>query len=114
MLNFGRINRDVLVAMESAGWYSGRFLKEAESWYGELCGAGYTENPVALDFLKELGGLVIDPIESEGARFGNYEPLNIDPFSADAMGVSFFEEMSDLVQEPCFPVGEWLSYSSVF
>jgi hypothetical protein len=114
VLDFRRMSSDALGAMKSAGWYSGIFLKDAESWYGELCGMGYAENQLALEFLQELGGLVVGPVENEDAYFINYEPLNVDPFSADAMGVSFFEEMSVLVQEPCFPVGEWLSYSSVF
>ncbi|WP_304454802.1 SUKH-3 domain-containing protein [Nocardiopsis sp. YSL2] len=114
MLNITRINRDTLMAMEDAGWHPGRLLEGAQSWYDELRSKGYPENQTALDFLGELGGLAIEPIPNKEARFGNHEALNIDPFSADAMGISFFDEMSSLVGEPCFPVGEWLSYSSVF
>ncbi|WP_197024350.1 SUKH-3 domain-containing protein [Nocardiopsis sp. CNT312] len=104
----------MIKAMEDSGWYAERIFGDADSWYYELCSRGYPGNRMALDLIRSLGGLSIGPAENSDAHFGNYEPLNVDPFAADAMGFSFFEEMSSLVGEACFPVGEWLSYSSVF
>ena len=114
MLDAGNMGVNALRAMRDAGWYPGRILEEADSWYSELCGHGYPENKKALELLKELGGLIINPVDNKEAYFENCEPLNVDPFSADAMGVDFFSEMSRIIQEGCFPIGEWLSYSSVF
>ncbi|MFE1079434.1 SUKH-3 domain-containing protein [Nocardiopsis alba] len=96
------MSSDTLGVLADAGWYSGRFLKDAESWYSELCGMGYPENQFALEFLRELGDLVIGPVENEDAHFVNYEPLNVDPFSADVMGVSFLRRCLTWFRSPAF------------
>ncbi|MFV2198609.1 SUKH-3 domain-containing protein [Nocardiopsis sp. LOL_012] len=113
-MDFARLSSDVMKAMEDAGWYPGRIFGDADPWYCELRSRGYPENRVALDLIRSFGGLSFGPVENSDAHFGNYEPFNVDPLAADSMGFSFFEEMSGLVGESCFPVGEWLSYSSVF
>lgn len=58
--------------------------------------------------------MVIEPINQSGPNFSNDEPFNFDPISAGAGQRGLALEIEETLGGRYFPIGEWLSYSSVF
>ncbi|MDF5755917.1 SUKH-3 domain-containing protein [Spongiactinospora sp. TRM90649] len=111
MPEFGAMHADVRGALAAAGWRPGR-RTDAAVWIDPLAVGGHPVSPLAREVLAALGGLVIEPVG--GGRFVNPEPFNVDPLSAGSSGRKMGEELETLLGGSFCPVGEWLSYSTVF
>jgi hypothetical protein len=59
-------------------------------------------------------GLSLEPAKSKGPNFFNDEPLNIDPLRAGAGQLGTVREIESILGGNYCPLGEWLSYSSVY
>ncbi|WP_329076590.1 SUKH-3 domain-containing protein [Streptomyces niveus] len=64
--------------------------------------------------LAAVGGLSIDPTNRVGPNFHNDEPFNLDPLAAGSGQRALAVEVETVLGGDYFPIGEWLSYSSVF
>lgn len=113
MIEFDSMHPDVLSAIRTSGWRSGRRV-HVDHWISSLCGEGYRVTPLAEEVLFSLGGLVVEPANSRGPNFRNDEPLNFDPISAGSGQHELALEVENILGGSYFPIGEWLSYSSVF
>ena len=104
---------DVVAALVGAGWSPGRSV-DTSAWVQTLEFEGYRLHPAADEVLVSMGGLVIPPINSKGPNFENGDPFNFDPISAGASYRDMALEIEEVLGGSYFPIGEWLSYSSVF
>ncbi|WP_204044621.1 SUKH-3 domain-containing protein [Acrocarpospora phusangensis] len=104
---------DVLAAISASGWLPGRQVA-IDIWIAQLCEEGYRLSPLAEEVLSSLGGMVVEPINSSGPNFSNDEPLSFDPIAAGSGHRGLAEEVEGILGGSYFPIGEWLSYSSVF
>ncbi|WP_419723315.1 SUKH-3 domain-containing protein [Streptosporangium roseum] len=104
---------DVLTAIKASGWAPGRRV-DISQWVTSLASEGYHASPLAKEVLSSLGRLVVDPTNSNGLNFSNDEPLNFDPISAGSGQRELAQEVESILGGSYFPIGEWLSYSSVF
>ncbi|MET3986989.1 hypothetical protein ABIC27_004886 [Streptomyces sp. PvR034] len=74
---------------------------------------GFLSNSRAEEVLSTLGGLTIESVNKSGPYFSNDEPFSFDPISAgNQRGLAL--EIEQVLGGRYFPIGEWLSYSSVF
>ncbi|GLY24029.1 hypothetical protein Misp04_37610 [Micromonospora sp. NBRC 101691] len=87
---------------------------DAGPWIDSLRRQGYVSHSKAEEVLVALGGLVIEPVNQSGPNFSNDEPFNFDPLSAGVGQRGLALEIEGVLGGHYFPVGEWLSYSSVF
>ncbi|MFD5622408.1 SUKH-3 domain-containing protein [Streptomyces yangpuensis] len=104
---------DLLQALRGAGWHPQRRVG-VNSWINSLQREGYLSSPQVEEILAALGGLVIEPINWSGPNFTNGEPFNLDPISAGSGQLGLASEIERVLGGRYFPIGEWLSYSSVF
>ncbi|MGW4422785.1 SUKH-3 domain-containing protein [Streptosporangium sp. NPDC004631] len=107
------MHSDVLVALSASGWSPGRQV-ETSRWLDPLMAEGYYVSPLAMEVLSSLGGLVIEPTNTVGPNFTNEDPFDFDPISAGSGQRRLAQEVEDILGGSYFPIGEWLSYSSVF
>lgn len=113
MIQFDSLSPNLLQALHTAGWYSGRRV-DPSYWLDSLRNEGYASNAHAEEILSALGGLVVQPTSLSGPNFSNDEPFNFDPISAGAGQQGLALEIEAVLGARVFPIGEWLSYSSVF
>ena len=106
-------SRRVLAALEAAGWTPSR-VRDISVWDEELRPQGYQLTNVAASALRTYGGLELAPINADGPNFSNDEPLNFDPILGGSGHYVFAEELERELGGTWYPLGEWLSYSSVF
>lgn len=104
---------EVPAAMRASGWLPGRIVDPAE-WVSPLVGEGYHASPLAVEVLSSLGGLVIEPVNVRGPNFSNDEPFDFDPIAAGSGQRELAQEIEEILGGSYFPLGEWLSCSSVF
>jgi hypothetical protein len=112
-IEFESMHPDVLAALSASGWLPARRVDTAQ-WVASLVGEGYRISLLAEEVLSTLGGLVVEPINSEGPNFSNDEPFSFDPIAAGSGQREVAEEIEAVLGGSYFPIGEWLSYSSVF
>ncbi|MFF2331207.1 MULTISPECIES: SUKH-3 domain-containing protein [unclassified Streptomyces] len=113
MIRFDSLRPDLLRALRDAGWHPRRRVG-VSPWLDSLQQEGYLPNQQAEEILAALGGLVIEPINQSGSNFSNDEPFNFDPISAGSGQRGLATEIEGVLGGQYFPIGEWLSYSSVF
>ncbi|MEU4509479.1 SUKH-3 domain-containing protein [Nonomuraea wenchangensis] len=113
IIKFESMHPDVLTAVGASGWLPGRRV-DVESWITLLEGEGYRVSSIAGEVLSALGGLVVEPTNSSGPNFSNDEPFVFDPISAGSGQLELAQEVEGILGGNYFPIGEWLSYSSVF
>jgi SUKH-3 immunity protein len=99
--------------LQSAGWTPGRSY-DANAWIDELNAQGYRLTDVAEAAMRSYGGLELNPINVDGPNFSNEEPLILDPILAGSGHYALAEELSRELGGTWYPLGEWLSSSSVF
>ncbi|MGP2442854.1 SUKH-3 domain-containing protein [Streptomyces sp. JW3] len=104
---------DLLQALRNSGWYPQRQVI-VDPWVDSLRQEGYVPNAQAMEILGTVGGLAIEPVNRAGPNFSNDEPFNLDPIAAGAGQRGLAAEIEEALGGRYFPVGEWLSYSSVF
>ncbi|MFD4522348.1 SUKH-3 domain-containing protein [Streptomyces sp. NPDC058470] len=113
MIRFDSMCPALLRALGDAGWHSKRRVSVG-TWLDSLHREGYFPNLQAQEILAALGGLVIQPINRSGPNFSNDEPFTCDPISAGSGQRSLALEIEGALGGKYFPIGEWLSWSSVF
>ncbi|MEU0248282.1 SUKH-3 domain-containing protein [Streptomyces sp. NPDC006235] len=113
MIRFDSLSQELLGALAASGWSAERSVA-AGQWVDPLEREGYRCHPWAEEVLTTLGGLSIEPINRVGPNFSNDEPYNFDPFAAGAGQRQLAAEVERVLGGEYFPIGEWLSYSSVF
>ncbi|MEV7427821.1 SUKH-3 domain-containing protein [Streptomyces sp. NPDC091212] len=113
MIRFDSLNPDLLQSLREAGWTPGRSV-DTSPWLDLLQQEGYQPNSKAEEILSALGGLTIEPTKQSGPNFSNVEPFNFDPISTGAGQRGLASEVEEALGGHYFPIGEWLSYSSVF
>ncbi|MDQ0774880.1 hypothetical protein QF026_003346 [Streptomyces aurantiacus] len=113
LIRFDSLSEDLRRALVASGWSAGRKV-DAGQWVKPLEGEGYRSHPVAEEILAAVGGLSIQPVNRVGPNFNNDEPYNFDPFAAGSGQRDLATEVEGVLGGNYFPIGEWLSYSSVF
>lgn len=113
MIEFDSMHPDVLAAISASGWVPGRRV-DIGPWVTSLEGEGYSVSPIAVEVLSALGGLVVEPTDSTGPDFSNDEPFAFDPVAAGSGQFELAQEIEEVLGGGYFPIGEWLSCSSVF
>ncbi|MFK0249384.1 SUKH-3 domain-containing protein [Amycolatopsis azurea] len=113
VIRFDSLSKDLLRALALSGWSTGRKV-DAGQWVKPLEDEGYRAHPLAEEILAAVGGLSIEPVNRVGPNFGNDEPYDFDPLAAGSGQRDLAEEVEGVLGGNYFPIGEWLSYSSVF
>ena len=113
MIRFDSLSQDVLRALDASGWNLDRAV-DAGQWVEPLEREGYRVHPLAIAVLSALGGLSLEPRNAVGPNFANDEPYNFDPIAAGSGQRALALEVEAVLGGKYFPIGEWLSYSSVF
>lgn len=113
MIRFESLREDVLGALSVSGWSPQRRV-DTSHWVKPLESEGYRIHPLAEEVLATMGGLTIEPISRIGPNFSNDEPFNFDPLAAGTGQRDMAMEVEGILGGVYFPIGEWLSYSSVF
>ncbi|WP_031525611.1 SUKH-3 domain-containing protein [Streptomyces sp. NRRL F-5123] len=113
MIDFDSLPPELRRALRESGWGPRRSV-DVKPWVEQLSLEGYTSSRQAEEILSALGGLVVVPVNSVGPNFTNDEPFNFDPMSAGSGQRELAREIEDVLGGKYFPLGEWLSYSSVF
>ncbi|MBD2818555.1 SUKH-3 domain-containing protein [Streptomyces parvulus] len=113
LIHFDSLSEDLLGALVASGWSAGRKVDTGQ-WVEQLEAEGYRSHPMAEEILAAVGGLSIDPVNRVGPNFGNDEPYNFDPLAAGSGQRDLAAEVESILGGDYFPIGEWLSYSSVF
>jgi hypothetical protein len=113
MIDFASLRPDLLHALRSAGWQPDRKVSVGP-WLEALQREGYVPHREAEEILAALGGLEIEPVNRSGLHFSNDEPFKIDPIAAGSGHRDLALEIEKILGGTYFPIGEWLSYSSVF
>ncbi|WP_078960622.1 SUKH-3 domain-containing protein [Streptomyces sp. NRRL WC-3618] len=113
IIRFDSLSQATLGALSASGWSPGRTV-ESDQWVKPLEGEGYRVHSLAEEVLAKLGGLSVEPINRVGPNFTNDEPYNFDPFAAGSGQRALAMEVESVLGGQYFPIGEWLSYSSVF
>jgi hypothetical protein len=67
---------------------------------------GYPSLPVANDVLAEIGGLTVHPMKFQGPNFPAAEFV-IDPLLGGWGQLHFAADVSEIIHEELFPLGEW-------
>lgn len=112
-IDFTKFSAGVREELGGAGWTPDRSVPVAE-WIAELDGQGYQVSAIAAEVLEVFGGLSLGPVNAIGPNFGNDEPLTIDPISAGSGHRALALELEAAIGGNWYPIGEWLSFSSVF
>ncbi|MEV0198136.1 SUKH-3 domain-containing protein [Nonomuraea sp. NPDC050691] len=112
-IRFDLMHRDVLAALGASGWDCGRKV-DAAPWLAPLAREGYRATALVEEVLSSFGGLTIEQINIDGPNFSNDEPFVFDPLSAGSGQREVAEEIERILGGHYFPIGEWLSCSSVF
>lgn len=112
-IRFDVLSPELLSALRSSGWSPERHVA-IDHWVEPLEREGYRSHRLARDILASLGGLSIEPANRHGPNFTNDEPFNVDPLEAGAGQRGMAAEIEQVLGGAYFPIGEWLSYSSVF
>ncbi|MFG2571397.1 SUKH-3 domain-containing protein [Streptomyces sp. NPDC048481] len=112
-IDFASLHPDALTALRQAGWSPDRKVSTAQ-WLEPLQSEGFRAHPLAGEILASLGGLTVEPGNRVGPNFTNEDPLTFDPLEAGAGQRGTAEEVEGILGGSYFPIGEWLSYSSVF
>lgn len=113
MIDFASFHPDCLTALNAAGWYPERRV-EVRPLIDSLTVEGYPRNPLAEEILGTLEGLTVEPINLTGPNFIN-EPFSFDPIAAGTgHRWDLAAEVEEVLGGKYFPLGEWLSNSSVF
>ncbi|WP_166664485.1 SUKH-3 domain-containing protein [Actinophytocola oryzae] len=99
--------------LKAAGWSPERRY-DVSQWTAALSDEGYRESAVATAALVSYGGLELNPTNSEGPNFGNYEPLIFDPILAGSGHYALAEELQRELGGSWYPLGEWITSASVF
>ncbi|MFV2083557.1 SUKH-3 domain-containing protein [Micromonospora sp. LOL_021] len=113
MISFDSLSYNVLRALGSSGWSAKRAI-DVRQWIEPLSNEGYRAHALAIAVLSALGGLSVEPANKVGPNFANDEPYNFDPFAAGAGQRALAVEVETVLGGQYYPIGEWLSYSSVF
>lgn len=96
----------VMAALRQAGWTEG-YRHDPDEWVAELQSDGYSTFPLAVDVLRHLGGLTVNPPRHPGAVFAS-GPIVLDPvFAASGEADRIVRREEQLGVELC-PVGEWM------
>ncbi|WP_405660391.1 SUKH-3 domain-containing protein [Streptomyces sp. RK9] len=107
------LGRDLLGALVASGWSAERAV-DPDRWVEPLEREGYRVHPLAEEVLAVVGGLSVEPVNRVGPNFSNDEPYNFDPLEAGAGQRDLAVEVEGVLGGDYFPIGEWLSHSSVF
>ena len=107
------LSQVTLRALVASGWSRGRTV-DSDQWVKPLESEGYRVHSLAQEVLTEMGGLSVEPTNRVGPNFTNDEPCNFDPFAAGSGQRALAMEVESVLGGQYFPIGEWLSYSSVF
>ncbi|MFJ9554352.1 SUKH-3 domain-containing protein [Nocardiopsis sp. NPDC101807] len=113
MKRFEKFDDDLVAALVRAGWSPNRDV-DTSAWVQSLELEGYRIHLAAEEVLASMGGLVVPPVNPIGPNFENGDPLNFDPIAAGAAYREMALEIEEVLGGSYFPIGEWLSYSSVF
>lgn len=113
MIDFGSMPQVLRQALRESGWGPRRQV-DVRPWVEQLSLEGYKSSRRAEEILTAFGGLVVAPVNSAGPNFTNDEPFNFDPMSAGSGQRELAQEIEEILGGEYFPLGEWLSYSSVF
>ncbi|MER5217621.1 SUKH-3 domain-containing protein [Streptomyces sp. NPDC002838] len=113
MVRFESLRPDTLAALSVSGWRPHRCVSISH-WIEPLADEGYRVHPLAEEVLATMGGLTIEPTNRVGPNFSNDEPFAFDPLAAGAGQRDMAVEVESVLGGTYFPIGEWLSYSSVF
>lgn len=108
-----RFSLAVRAELDRLEWSPDRSVSIVE-WVAELGAQGYELTSVASEALTSFGGLSMGPVETMGPNFTNDEPLTVDPIAAGSGHRELALELEAALGGDWYPVGEWLSYSSVF
>jgi hypothetical protein len=112
-IDYTKFSSQVQAELEGAGWTPDRSVPVAD-WVAELDGQGYRTSSIALEVLGAFGGLSMGPVNTAGPNFENDEPLTIDPIAAGSGHRVLAVELETALGGNWYPIGEWLSVSSVF
>ncbi|GAA1936853.1 hypothetical protein GCM10009716_49090 [Streptomyces sodiiphilus] len=112
LIHFDSLSENLLHALVAAGWSAENV--DASQWVQPLEREGYRSHPLAKEILAAVGGLSVEPVNRIGPNFNNDEPYNFDPFAAGSGQCDLAREVEGALGGSYFPIGEWLSYSSVF
>jgi hypothetical protein len=113
VIDLRKMSAASLNAIRAAGWDENRNL-DISDWVDLLAAQGYEINEPARRVLGAFGGLLVIPVNEVGPNFENGEPLNFDPIDAGFGHHLLAEELHDALSGNWYPIGEWLSFSSVF
>lgn len=113
MIDDANFSGAVREKLERAGWTPGRSVS-VDGWFTELGAQGYRLSAIAEEVLRAFGGLSFEPINATGSNFANDEPLTFDPIAAGSGHRELALELEAELGGNWYPLGEWLSYSSVF
>ncbi|MFH8982963.1 SUKH-3 domain-containing protein [Streptomyces varsoviensis] len=113
LIRFDSLSQATLGALAVSGWNPERAV-DAVQWVKPLEDEGYRIHPLAEEVIAKLGGLSVEPVNRVGFNFTNDEPYNFDPFAAGSGQRALAVEVERVLGGHYFPIGEWLSYSSVF
>jgi hypothetical protein len=112
-IDYGKFSGEVRAELARAGWRPERGVP-VDDWVSHLAGQGYQLSAVAERMLRVFGGLSLGPLNKSGPNFTNDEPLIFDPVSAGSGHHSLAVELAGALGGNWYPLGEWLSSSSVF
>ncbi|GAA0389038.1 SUKH-3 domain-containing protein [Streptomyces luteireticuli] len=113
MVRFDLLSQDSLGALAVSGWSAERAVDD-DQWVNPLQDEGYRAHPLAREVLRAVGGLSVEPVSRVGPNFDNDDPYNFDPLVAGSGQRALAMEVESVLGGEYFPIGEWLSYSSVF
>ena len=113
IIRFDSLSQVTLGALAASGWSPERIV-DCDQWVKPLESEGYRGHSLAQGILTRFGGLSVEPINRGGPNFTNDEPYNFDPFAAGSGQRALAMEVESVLGGQYFPIGEWLSYSSVF
>ncbi|WP_157432784.1 MULTISPECIES: SUKH-3 domain-containing protein [unclassified Actinoplanes] len=113
MIKFDRFDSELLSVLEVSGWSTERDVDIAH-WVEQLKLDGFDAHGLALEVLRSFGGLSIAPVREDGPNFSNDDPLNFDPAAGGFGQRSLASEVESILGGNFYPIGEWLSHSSVF
>ncbi|MFC4116590.1 SUKH-3 domain-containing protein [Nonomuraea zeae] len=96
---------DVLAAINALGWPPGGRV-DISQWLTPLTQEGYHVSPLVKRALSSLGGLIVEPVNSDGPNFSNDEPLNFDPMLTGSGQRELAQEVEVILDGIYFPIGE--------
>jgi hypothetical protein len=113
VIDLGKLSSESIQALRGAGWYENR-QEDVSELIDVLASQGYQINEPALQVLRAFGGLSVEPVNEIGPNFENGEPLRFDPIDAGFGHRLLAEELHEALGGNWYPIGEWISSSSVF